>query len=493
MPDRTALVIAVESYQDPDIPPAALAEADGAAFARALEALGFARERQVVLLGSQATKTAVESRLRKLLKAPPQGEAFYVFYAGHAFSKAKESYLTCFDSQLDDLAETSVALKALLEALEACPCERVALFLDARAGLPGEKLPRGLAAGLAGERLAAFGRKAGRAAFVSCGPGEESQAWGPLKGGVWAHHLLEALAARAPLALEDGRLLTASALQEHLAREVPRTLRATFRDDRPQSPVLYGGAGRFVVADVAGVREAGQPNADPRLQQLKRGALRSETTGKVKALSGYRKFHKLPDRVNASSQKFVADLAAEDVKADVDSYYAAVRETLNYKRRDVEASYDRGSGFVRTPDFEYSVAVELAADDPTTVVWRREVGNIRNPDVVMGKAFQSAFGDLFDTLAFEFTQPFDLETWVDRVEEEMPAGVKVRCDSDCSSCDITVAGFTGVIRLRRDRVEIHGGKTPTSKGLVEAFLQFQDVFAGKRDLQALPLSPPLGA
>jgi hypothetical protein len=493
MADRTALVIAVESYQDPAIPAAALAEADGAAVARTLEALEFARERQVVLLGSQATKTAVESRLRKLVKSPPEGEALYAFYAGHLFARGKDSYLTCFDSQLDDLVETSVALKSLLEALEASACERVALFLDARAGLPGEKLPRGLAAHLAPERLESFARKAGRAVFVSCGPGEESQSWGPLKGGVWTHHLLEALAARAPLALEAGRLLTASALQEHLAREVPRTLRATFRDDRTQTPALFGGAGRFVVADVAGVRQAGQPNADPRLQQLKRGALRSETTGKVKALSGYRKFHKLPERVNASSQKFVADLAADDIKADVDSYYAAVREALGYKRRDVEASHDRGSGFVRTPDFEYSVSIELTADDPTTVVWRREVAGIRNPEVVLGKAFQGAFGDLFDTLVFEFTQAFDLETWVDRVEEEMPEGVKVRCASDCSSCDITVAGFTGVIRLRRDRVEIQGGKAPTSKGLVEAFLQFQDVFAAKRDLQALPLCPPAPA
>jgi hypothetical protein len=223
------------------------------------------------------------------------------------------------------------------------------------------------------------------------------------------------------------------------------------------------------------------------LQPLKRGALRGETTAKVKSLSGYRKFHRLPERVNASSRKFVADLAHEDVKRDVDEVYAAVRESLGYKRRDVEGSADRGTGVVRTPDFEYSVGVDLAEDDPTTAVWRREVAGIKSPEVVLGKPFQQVFSGVFDTLVFEFTRPFDLEAWVDRIEDDLPDGVKLRTASDCSSCDVQVRGKACVVRLFRDRVEIQGQKTPGSKGLVEAFLSFQDLFSGRRDLQELPL------
>jgi hypothetical protein len=69
----------------------------------------------------------------------------------------------------------------------------------------------------------------------------------------------------------------------------------------------------------------------------------------------------------------------------------------------------------------------------------------------------------------------------------MPPGVKLRCSSDCSSCDVLVGGFAGVIRLFRDRVEVQGQKTPGSQGLVEAFLHFQDIFAGRTDLVELPL------
>jgi hypothetical protein len=479
MADRLALVIAVDSFQDADVPPTPHAEADAAAFARALEPLGFVREHQVVLLGSQATKTAIESRLRKLVKAPPAAEALFVFFAGHAFGEG-EGHLACFDTQADDLAETSVPLGRLLDAIAACDGQRIAVFLDTRCGLPGEPLPA--------EELAGFFRKLPTGAcFLSCRPGETSHISGSLKSGIWAHHVVEALTGKAPRAL-DGTLLTAASLQVHLEQELPRTLRATFREAPAQTPALFAAdAEQFVVADLAGVLAAGQPTADPRLQPLKRGSLRGETTAKVKSLAGYRKFHRLPDRVNAGSRKFVAELAAEDVRADVDHTYAAIREQLGYKRRDVEGSADRGSGFVRTPDFEYSVSVDLADDDPTTVVWRREVAGIRNPEVVLGKPFQQTFGETFDTLVFEFTRPFDLEAWVDRIEEEVPAGLKLRCASDCSSCDVVITGFAGVIRLLRDRVEVQGRKTPGSKGLVEAFLHFQDLFSARRDLQQLPL------
>ena len=48
-------------------------------------------------------------------------------------------------------------------------------------------------------------------------------------------------------------------------------------------------------------------------------------------------------------------------------------------------------GFIRTPDFEYTVAVEVNATDPTEVVWRREVGRLRDPELVRSEAFANVF------------------------------------------------------------------------------------------------------
>jgi hypothetical protein len=466
------------SYSDDALAPLPHADADATALSRALEALGFAREHQVLLTGPQATRTAAESKLRRLAGALAPGDALFVFYAGHAFRDDGRTFLTCADSQADDLAATSLPLRSVLDALEAAAeSGRAVLFLDA-AGLPDDADFR------------AFSAAGNAVCFTSCSPTEESHASGRLKHGIWAYHLLEAFTGNAPLALEDGRLLTATSLQAHLAAEVERTLRKTFQDARTQTPSLYAPAGRrFVIADVAPLLAGREGNTDPRYQQLKRGSLHTETAAKVKSLSGFRRFHHVPEHVTPWARQFVAEIAAEEVKADVDAVYSAIRENLGYKRRDVEAGVEPGCGYVRTPDFDYQVSVALDEEDPATVRWRREVVHIRTPEVVLGEGFQSIFGGSFDTLLFEFAGPFDVQSWVDRVEDEAPEGVKLRCASDCSLCEISAAGFPGTIRLRPDRVEIVGRRSLRSADLAEALLRFQDLFAGA-EMKGLPLKAP---
>ncbi|MBY0231707.1 MAG: hypothetical protein K2W96_20670 [Gemmataceae bacterium] len=477
MPSIAAVVIGAGEYQEPRLASAPHAGTDAAAFARALAGLG-ATDVSLFLDG-QATRTALGSRLRKLAKSPPEADLLLVWFSGLAFSLDGAAFLACHDTQADDLEETAIPLADLLAALKAA--KRAVLLLDPRDGVPAD--PFGTkAAGKAARKVPNL------ALLASRSDGESSQVSGALKAGVWAHQVLEAFAGKASLALEEGGLLTLASLQAHLEREVPRTLRATFREGPEQTPAAFAPAGRVVLAELAGVVPAEQAVADPRLMPLKRGVLRGETRGRIKSLGGFRKFHRIPDRPDAA-RRFVGDVAGPDVQADVDHFYATIRELLGYKRRDVEGSADRGSGYVRTPDFEYSISVEADPDDPQSVVFRREVGGIRAPEVVLGKEFQQVFGDQFDALVFEFTRPFDLEAWVDGIEESMPAGVKLRTAPDCSSCEVTVPGFMGMVRVTRDGVEIRGTKTPTSKALVEAFLGFQDRFKGRPGVEELPLLP----
>jgi hypothetical protein len=486
---QRAFLIAAGVYQDEALSSLPHADADATALARALEALGFAREHQVLLSGAQATRTAAESKLRRLTAALGPGDALYAYCAGHAFTHADQTYLTCADSQADDLPATSLPLRSILDALAAAAAGgTTVLLLDA----PGIGLPVGpeLTPGPHEPEVRDFFTAANAVGLTSCRPGEGSHSSGRLKHGIWAYHLLEALTGDAPRALEGGRLLTASSLQAHLVTEVERTLRKTFQDARTQTPCLYAPAGRrFVIADLAPLLAGREGNADPRYQQLKRGSLHTETTAKVKSLSGFHRFHHVPERVTPWARQFVAEAAAEDVKADVDAVYSAIRERLGYKRRDVEAGVEPGCGFVRTPDFDYQVGVTLADEDPTTVIWRREVVHIRTPEVVLGEGFQSIFGGSFDTLLFQFAGPFDVRAWVDRVEDEAPEGVQLRCASDCSLCEISAAGFPGTIRLRPDRVEIQGRRSLRSADLAEALLRFQDLFAGA-EMKGLPLKGP---
>ena len=161
---------------------------------------------------------------------------------------------------------------------------------------------------------------------------------------------------------------------------------------------------------------------------------------------------------------------------------------MAFKRKDLEASTENdGSGFIRTPMFDYTIAARLDPADPSTVIWRREVSNLQDPEIVQGSAFGAVFGNTFDRLVFEFATPLDVAGLVDRIEDEAPAGVKVRLSSDESVCTITLVGFAGGITIDRETLQIEGRQSQTTATLIQQFFEFQRRFASSLDLKQLPL------
>jgi len=177
--------------------------------------------------------------------------------------------------------------------------------------------------------------------------------------------------------------------------------------------------------------------------------------------------------------------------ADRDAVYAAVRQHFGLKRRQVAAGAAEGGVSVRTPDFEYSCEITLAADDPARAVWRRQVVPLRGLDVLRQPEFHAAFGPLLTTLSFEYADPLDVEGLVDAIEDDAPPGVAVRCAADGSWCEVRLAGFPGTIRVERHRLDVRGRFGAGTKGLVEAFQTLQRWLGGAADAPprfALPLS-----
>jgi hypothetical protein len=487
MSKKIAILVANDTFSDPALPSIAFAESDARALAAALEEVGFASANRLLLLGPTATKTAIESRLRQLSRKLTPADEVLFFYCGLGFAAEERGYLACRDTLLEDLAPTSLALADLWHTLQAPRC-RVTLFLDAGAGDFSQPLPDALEAGVSRAELAdEFADDPSAACFLSAQPGESSHAAGALKRRVWNHHLIEAFTGAAPDALLDG-LLTAGSLQDWLEREVPRTLRKVISEPVRQTPAAFGKdlhlPGR-TIADLRPVLAAKQTSGSHDLQQLRRVVFRTETRGKVKDLTGYQKGHRIPDQVTPAAEKFVARIAADDVHADVEEIFNALRERMNFKRKDLEASAERdGQGFVRTPVFDYTVHVTLDPNDPTQVVWQREVSHIQDPELIRGPAFAAVFGTSFDTLIFEFAMPLDVAELVDRIEEDPIPGVRMRSSIDASSCEITLEGFAGAIRVQADRLTITG-RSATAAALIDQFFEFQSRFGRKVDLPAL--------
>ena len=205
----------------------------------------------------------------------------------------------------------------------------------------------------------------------------------------------------------------------------------------------------------------------------RRVVLWSDTRVRVKDMPGFRKTHTVPDRVSAATSRFLAAIAADELIAERDAVYAAVRQHFGLKRRQVSAAASEGGVSVRTPEVEYTCEISLAADDPARAVWRRQLVPLRGLDVLRRPEFHATFGPLLGTLSFEYDDPLDVAGLVDAIEDDAPPGVAVRCGADSSWCEVRLAGFSGSIRVERHRLDVRGRFGTGTKGLVEAFLTLE--------------------
>jgi hypothetical protein len=479
--DRAALLVAVETFFEA-ASPVPYAAADCAELLRALPAAGYNPGKCLLLAGTRTTKAAIESHLRRLPKLIDKADSLLVMLVTRAFAHKGRGYLACADTLPADAAETSLAIADLVAALHRTKCKEVAVLLDVDPlSQSGEMVPAGVDED---ELEKLFDGSSTCVGLLAAEPGRRSFESASLRRGIWRHHLIEMFTGKSRSGVKKDGTLTAAALHAFLADAVPRTLRRSYDAPEEQSPVLYGEANaEAVVAELGKLLGSGEL-LDP--SRMKRVAFRSETPGKVKDLAGFRKTHTLPDRANEWARKYVARVGAPDIKADLDNTFDMVREQFGYKRKDLDVSAERdGMGYIRTPDFEYTISVHVNPDEPTEVIWRREIGRLSGPEFVRSEGFQAVFGGVFDRLVFEFAQPVDVADFVDQIEDAPPEGVKVSVASDANAAEMSLAGFAGKVTVTPQSVVIQG-RGANSANLLDQFLAFLRKFSGLGEAKALP-------
>lgn len=459
-----AILIGVD--QSDGLPPCPFAADEVRSLGGRLESVGFAKAHQTILTGSTATHSAVESRLRRLGKSLQADDVLWFVFAGPAFNESGRSFLSCSDTIEDDRAATSLAVSDAVQLLGANGAA-LRFLLDAP-GLSDNELSE------------LFPTTGTAAALTACEENEPSYSASGRR--LWLQLVGDALAAHAPSAIA-GNLLRADSLHDWALKELPRTIRKTITSPKTQTPGLFGPPDA-VLATVKAT--AKKPTPQLNLKQLRRIVFRGVTRGKVKGLAGFQKSFKLPEAATPSAQKWIYRLAADNLRIEVEETYNALREHLVFKRKDLESTIGaEGIGFVRTPSFDYSVSVSIDPDDPSSIIWRREVSQVSDADILRSDGFRKVFGGRLETLEFDFEKPIDVEELVDRIEDDPPPGVKVRVASDGSACDVTVQGFAGRVHLERSSLRVEGPPGLTPESLVEQFFAFQGRFGGKKGLPAL--------
>jgi len=370
-----AFIVGLENYQRQakTIKPVVYAEADALGIASALTQLGVPSANQVVLLSAQATKNTLESRFRTVISALTENDAFIFFFAGHGLSLNDLNYITCHDTQRGDLAASSISLQWIFTSLRRTSCKHATFFLDCcHSGLPIDDGMRGIADHVSETEFQnLFNSSEYQMAFAACKSDESSYPSNTLSHGIWTYHVLRALNGEAPEALDRNRFVTSNSLQNYLAREVPRTLRTTVSTPVRQTPCMFGNAtAQFIVADLKPVLDARQAALAAKAITPPDAAFVGTKYGSIKSLSGFTRFHKVPNSVNNATQRFVAGICSEEIDSLANKILSALRTNLNYGIRDIDRAIAQDSASLKTKDFDVDINVSQCDDQPDTYALR---------------------------------------------------------------------------------------------------------------------------
>lgn len=481
MGKRLAIVIAVEKYSDSRIRTVKYAEADATGFAAALE-LGGALDK-VFLLSAKATRTTIKSQVRQHVKALTSDDQFYLFYAGHGFSKNGHNFITCHDTDLDDLEATSIKLKALLDTCGGGVCERIAVFLDScESGITDLPDIRGIYGTMSATELEQFFQAAKyRTCFASCKTSESSYSSAALNHGVWTHHVIQALEGNESQAIERGRYVTAHSLQNYLVTEVPRTLRKVFTKPLVQTPWVYGSqSGDFVITDLDNALK--QRNAvKPGYDQVKSIFLHLRESVKIVSLSGFvKKVHHVPTTNNSATRSFVRGISQNEVTEGIEEIFQSIREHMKYKNKDLIVE----DGHIRAPDFEFWIECNQDPEDPGRATISHQLTNI-SPTIVEDDGFNEVFDRSFKDLTLELNDGVDVEDVIDKLEERNTDKIKLDYPADRSYCDIAVEGSKLGIRITPDSLTVHTPTPLAPKQLIDSFVGIKKALIGSPVLKAL--------
>jgi len=474
MGNKIALVTAVEKYIHKSISPVDFAEADAKGFASAIVLHGY--QAQELVPSSKATKTSIESNLRRGLGRLRTEDEFIFYYAGHGFSKNGQNFITAYDTDPNDLEATSVRLQWIFDLVDKNECERVALFLDScESGITKIAKRRGIYTSMSEAELDAFFRGAEyRVCFSACKSSESSYPSADLKHGIWTYHLIEALQGNAPGALEEKSRLTARSLQDYLSKEVPLTLRKAYSTPEVQTPWKYGGESRnFQIADLTEILK--QRNAiKPGYEQLKRTLLRDVTTIDISSLSGFKKgFHHVPDHVSSSTEDFVVSKSSKEIEKEMNDVFDSIREHLKYKRRELVSK----AGRIITPDFEYFVYATQNEGDPTEALIIEELTNIK-PTVIEKPEFNEVFDGRFTEVVFQFDKDVDVAVLIDQLEQLDRKDVELEYDQTATWCELSIEHSELTVRMESDELRVISRPRKSPRELIEAFFEMQKMIAG---------------
>lgn len=214
---------------------------------------------------------------------------------------------------------------------------------------------------------------------------------------------------------------------------------------------------------------------------------------RVKDLKGFRRGHATPTEYSDHAAAFVARIAADDLSAELDERFADFRRLLRCRRTDLLVSGpEAGTAAIAAPGFEYRIAALLATDEPSEVIWRRQLTGFTEPDRIAAPEISQVFPAVFDTLEFLPLLPADPAAVIDRVEDQQQSQIKLDYDRHATWCTLTFQRPIVVLRITADSVSLKLQQPSTPEVLFNLFLKLQEHAIGNTGQPSSSTSPSQG-
>lgn len=462
-----AFIIGLEHYIADGLPAVQYAENDANAMAEALKELGFAVD--TLLLSKDATKTAIEHKLKELFDILSDNDRFLLYYAGHGWAIPGHTILTCADTSKRDFDGTGIRFSWIMERLDESACTRAMFFLDAcHSGAVNLKSERGIVDHMDEKEVRAFFEAAEhKVCFAACKFSQKSISAGTLRHGIWTHQLLKALRGEDRKALTRSKYLTAHSLQDFLSATVPIVVKAVRSDEPKQTPVMYGSlTNDFEIADLAPLINSKQAAA-PANPVFKGAVYSFSESTQVRSLSGFKKGrHTVPREVAEYASDWIGSIANDDVKERVNERFQEIKSALALKRKDIEVVDDR----IITKDFEYSIWCDQDSEEPDVAVFHEALSSV-SPEMLANPDLNELFDDTFSEMILSTKKKIDVDAIIDTIEELEDPGVTVSYDAGDKGCIVTVHATKTELFVTDTSVRVVLQTRTNPQGLVAAFTE----------------------
>jgi len=209
--------------------------------------------------------------------------------------------------------------------------------------------------------------------------------------------------------------------------------------------------------------------------------------GLVKALGGFRKgHHQVPDAVNSATTAFFAKICADELAAEAEQLFQAVRTGLGYKRKDLSLTVASPVASLAAKDFAVEIVYALEERDPARYATATTLHGLRNPPLARTEMFSRIFAGKFSEISFALRKGARVEAVIDAIEAlDAEHGLTADYPSDCRDCVIGVTGVEAQVRVTGGSLEIVFPRAGAPAELIEAFATVREAFAVSRVLAGL--------